>query len=391
MDTLELRFLRTAMRKCRNIFAPKICGDRRAALTWKVRSCFSVTASMLSIGAIVATPVLSQVEGLVVDDRHDPIDGVSVELWDGSERLGHRVTVSDGRFRFATPEAQASHELLLRRIGYRTARVTLPLAPPARIALEPQAIELEGVVVEGRSEPICPNREDPAARDLWQAVASRYSRASDTLEIEGSMITFRDELHASEVGRHPPEHATPRGTTRSTGELRRIWRQVVADRGYGYPVKHGSVRTGVGLWAYPSLQNGFAEHFVDSLFAELHTLQREDLDGGTATLTFCPRRRARSAPVISGLLVIANDTSLVEAEWRFTTPSPTEHAGGRVVFLPREHEDDKSFLLPATATFWRALPDDWFYRESRRFFAWRVGDRHYGPTNDGTAINAQPN
>lgn len=107
--------------------------------------------SLLAV-AVLPTALSAQhvVEGRVVSSSDGmPVVDVSVRAVGEGLQVG---TDSAGIFRFELPEDRPGVALRLEVIGYRVFDRTwiLPLTEPLTIALEPEAIELEGIEVETR-------------------------------------------------------------------------------------------------------------------------------------------------------------------------------------------------------------------------------------------------
>jgi hypothetical protein len=329
------------------------------------RTLFLLTWGLLVLAAAAA----AQVGGTVTGPDARPVPDATVELWGTDARLGSTVTDAGGRFRFPAGPSDSAKTVAVRRIGY--APLTRAVTPPAslEVRLEALAVSLPELR-SGTVRRVCPNREDPAARALWEAGRRRYDEAFRGTAFVG--LTWDGTLDPEEVGL-VDEARMQRFTSVVGGQPVRLER-LVERWGYASPKAAGWVPWGMSwddffAWAYPSLHDHDARHFADQVFGRLHTLSVQARGGGETTLAFCPRDRSR--PSIEGTLVVGADTAFHSAAWSFRTPKPREDAGGEVVFAPPSSA--RWPLLPARGTFWRRLGGSRrYWQRTATYTAWIV-------------------
>jgi hypothetical protein len=233
----------------------------------------------------------------------------------------------------------------------------MTMGTPAAAQDRPAA-PLPAVVAEA-ARTACPNRDDPAAHAVWEAMRARYAVPADSLSLAARMRTFTGTVPAGRVGALDvlPREEGWRGYTAAG---RRLARRRIEAAGYAARAPDGWG----GVWMYAALDAEEAAHFADPLFARRNTLSLARSAEGMV-IAFCPRRELRRQPGIEGRLVLSPDTSLAEAEWRFRTPEPREDAGGRVVFA-------SPGAPPQARTGVSYLRDGAGYRETvREYREWR--------------------
>lgn len=322
------------------------------------RGCCAVVCGVL----FAAVTAQAQVSGRVQDLSGTPVHAALVELWNAARRLAVTGTGTQGDFSFPNANADSAELLLIRRIGYQPLRLPLGAARTSLVAtLLPLPINLAPIAAAPDWRP-CPNRDDPRARKLWISVRDRYRRPGPEYWAEGWIAQQRVSAQAlgapdslmlrmSQVVARDPYFAL------STARIR--------DSGYAVPAR-GLREARFDWWEYPFLESLLAAHFVDSLFARLHTLSFAN-EQTQYTIAFCSNRSR--LPHIEGVLELDTDTSLARVTWRFVTQPHSEAAGGEVWFARSRTTDAPQPLFPITGLFWRKLTFDYF-QEWREYREW---------------------
>jgi len=328
---------------------------------------------LLLAGLLVALPPASlegQISGVVQDQGGRPLEGASVEAWGSDRRLATRVTGADGAFSFPSLEPREVSALYASRLGFRSARVELvPGVSRQEIRLVPEPIALPALEVEMERD-LCTDREEDAmARRLWERMRVHYDGGLDSMGVATYLAGRSGEVAGGALG--PVPVSEPGVDQRGSSFLLRVsWRRRIQREGYAYPVRRPTASGATDSWVYPPLQADLAPHFIDPLFGRLHSLAMLSEGGEGWTLAFCPRDTRR--PGVQGTLILATDTSLVSAEWLFTTPEPREGAGGRALFGPPEGTAGERYLLPAEGIFWRRSTEELYQQTYERFEGWIV-------------------
>jgi len=201
--------------------------------------------------------------------------------------------------------------------------------------------------------------DDSDARALWEAVASRYSPATGERALSARMSRTggpvrSDALHQW-VAPDAPTMVFGRGGDGlgANGRWARGGARV-ASEGYAWePVLVGGIGSSRFLnWAYLDLHHDESAHLVTEIFGARHAFSVSGERGGETTLVFCPLDGTE--PNIRGTLVVAPDTSLLRADWRFGTPHEDEGAGGWAEFTSLYAPmDGLPHLVPARGAYFR--------------------------------------
>jgi hypothetical protein len=328
------------------------------------------TTSIILAACVLLWPAftVAQVVGVVVDTSGEPVQGARVELWSEHRRLATTTTSLTGMFGFAAADTPEAHAISVSRLGYGTVTRTFrPGESEMRIGLVPVALQLEGVSVEARAPRRCPNREDPQARSLWIRTASRYSRATDSINIEALSDLIAGEVDEEELGNVRSEDMDVSGAY-ADGYRRHVDRRI----GYGYALS-GSIEPEFAAWSYMPLWSFGAPHFLDPSFGEHNTLSILARSSGTTVIVFCSRGLSRTAVAIEGTLSIGPDSSFASATWRFLAPRRREEAGGRTIFAPHPGGSVRPWLVAAQGFYWRREHGrSRVYRILRNFEAWQA-------------------
>lgn len=334
-----------------------------------VRRILALPLLLVWASLMPASPVGAQITGVTVDGAGAPVSGVVVEAWSDDGHLASRITGDDGRFRFPPEVADRATRLRAGRLGYRplVERVD-PGAGTHRLRLEEEPIPLEELVVRSEQRR-CTADEEDGARELWDALRSRYSGPMDTVGVatylaRAEKLVSRDEVGPLEL---PSEMLQQRG---SSSQLRFSWTRQVRRGGYAFPVRRTERGRSFDSWTYAPLEADFAPHFVDPVFGELHRFRVRDRGDFGWLLEFCPRDTGD--PSIRGTMRIGRDTSLLSVEWQFETPEPDEDAGGRAFFPPTTGPPARNHPLPTESLFWRRMPGGEFQEIHQRFERWIV-------------------
>lgn len=342
--------------------------------------------SVLLLLGLLASPAPAQVRGVVTGPDGRPVPAAAVELWGTDARLGRTATDAQGRFDFPADAAAGAGSLTVQRIGFGP--LTRTVAPPAslELRLEPLAVSLPELRTS-TARRACPNREDPAARGLWEAGRRRY----DPL-VEARGVTFISRMAAGtvdarEVGIVDEDRLRP-ATGASSGRAMGIDAMIgrwgyAARKSLGYIPWSASWNDDAFSWSYPALHERYAFHFAGDAFGAAHTLSVLRRSGDGTTLAFCPRDRERTG--IEGTLTLAPDGSFLDAAWRFRTPKPHEDAGAEVVFAPRS--PGMRPLFPLRGVFWRRMGGSRrYWQRAATYTAWLVGEDGSIPADPGKLL-----
>ncbi|HEX8670318.1 MAG TPA: carboxypeptidase-like regulatory domain-containing protein, partial [Longimicrobium sp.] len=146
----------------------------RPTTSWRI------IALPLFLFVLCAPTAAAQVRGSVIDSLGNAIPAATVELWSGLRRVRETRTDSRGAFQLQTDRTSPPTGLFVRRIGYENGALAIRGDTSVVIALRPTALQLSGIVVTAGIR-ICPNREDPAARALWEAMRARHPKPAGTV------------------------------------------------------------------------------------------------------------------------------------------------------------------------------------------------------------------
>lgn len=326
-------------------------------------------------GILLPALAFGQIQGRIAEPSGKALDGVTVELWGASQRIAVVRTDPAGGFGFSRDEALNARSLTLARIGYQGRSVLLrPGAPPLALVLEPLAVSLPELTVR-QARQICPNREQPQARALWDAVRSRYSRATSGRGYEVQHLVAREHVSQDQIGLVDESRVVP--TVSRSGDLAQDVNASIAAQGYAVvqPSHWQIFDDDYFSWRYPKLHSATAHHFASDVFGTRHDLSIVSSSPEETVLAFCPRNRRQ--PFMEGTLVVSADSTFAEAAWSFTTPRPKESAGGEVFFAPPPDDrgGPRPHLLAARGVFWRRLGGrDLFYQRAEVLLNWSISD-----------------
>ena len=309
--------------------------------------------ALLVVASLLCVPAAAraQVRGVVTDSAGRPLPGVLVELWDAQRRLAGDGTDASGRFRLAAA-GTGPRALLARRVGFEPLRRVLPQGDSEfQLVMQPLAVEIAAVTVE--TEPVlCPERDDPRARALWEHAASRYDVAISAYGVGADAMLFSALLPVESLGVTDTMRLEGWYVQGSYSALAFETRFATQANFYAVPTSRRSVRR-YDRWIYQPLESSRAWHFGDSLFSRMNRLAFTRTTLGDTVIAFCSSLGTR--PYIRGTLRIAPDTTFAAADWEFVTTSRREEAGGHVLFAPADARASGQSLLPAAGLFWRRL------------------------------------
>lgn len=331
------------------------------------------------------TPLAAQRQGTVYDSSGAPVRDALVEAWSPTRRLATVRTDAAGRWVLPADSVRDATGLLVRRLGFRPLRTAWhETAGPARLTIGRQPATLPEVAVVATAR--CPQRDEPAARALWTAVAAHYT--SGVPWTYGTR--FADRRAAVDEGEIGP--MTPGlgrnglEATRGSGmDAVRITRE-----GYVWPLRGTHAFEDFGIWQYPPLEGSLAWHFTDTSFAARHTFRVSRRSAEAIVLAVCPSGRRPSG--LEGELAVAPDSSgFLGARWRVRSRARgTEPTGGEVSFAPRPRPGQPPVLLPAAGYFWRRLPSGRYHVHWREYDEWVVRPSSVPPYADSLGLTASP-
>jgi hypothetical protein len=336
-----------------------------AGLPWLL-----IVPLLFSLGGPAAAS--AQIRGEVADPEGRPLPGVVVEAWSAYERIAATLTDAHGRFHLISPRVEEVSVLLLRRIGYAATRYELRSGLAGlRIVMRSEPLQVPGLTVQA-PRPICPARDSPEARALWDQAAGSYRDAYD-LEMSTTGLHTRGTRSTVIM---PALDSASAGSLRTYvhGSARRMERARIERDGYAR--RNTGVTMSGGFWTYSGLERVYPQHFATELFSRNHDLSIHRREGGETTLTFCGRHRRR--PYLEGTLTISDGRELVAADWRFVTPGSREEAGGVITFVPLSLDPEHPVLLPAVSTFWRREGEERFYVEHSEYARWVIRQAEEG-------------
>lgn len=310
-----------------------------------------------------------------MDSAGNAVPAATVELWSGLRRVRETRTDSQGAFRLETDRTSLPSGLFVRRIGFENGSLAIRGDTSVVIALRSTVLQLLGIVASAEQR-VCPNRENPAARSLWEAVRARYPAHSGTVYFHsfGTLIrTTVPREKVEEVGEVEPQQRTWQYSGTPTWG---VWRDIIGRHGYAMRI-NGGMGEAYASWFYAPLQLAIAQHFVEPQFADLHTISIVSTVGGDTVLGFCTRPGdGRTRTRLEGTLTLSPTRELIRVRWRYRTPSMDEDAGSEVEFLPPRILSG-ALLQPRSYRYWRRTNRGRFFVQQQTFSEWRVsGDRN---------------
>jgi hypothetical protein len=339
--------------------------------------------------AIAATPAAAQVRGRVVDASERPVAGAIVEVWVDSRPAAAAETDPQGGFAL-TVQAEDGMMLTVRRLGLQTRTLRLTSADTALVVrMEVQPVVLQPLSVAATRRPPCPNREDPRARALWEAMRGRYWQPEEDTVFVFGFLEERSGVGAKADAWDPEAGRVSAGWT--TGALIVAHPSRMRLSGYATSAA-GGVGDRTAYWLYRALDGGTIQDFTGEHFGAVHTFSiLHQAADRTTTIAFCPRERMGNTGQIAGTLVLAADTTLHLARWAFRTPRPDEDAGGEATFYPPDSALGNA-LLARESIFWRKTNPPRYYFEGTKYSGWQrwTLDRPITHPADARPAAAQP-
>lgn len=328
---------------------------------------------------LIARPLLGQVAGRVVGSGDAPIPGAIVTLWRGSREVARALASERGAFHFDSLTSATATGLVVRRIGFSPRSLALfPAAdgePRTELLVEltPLLATLPEVVVR-EARAVCPAREDPAARRLWEALRARYRLHPRSVGQHSEMMYALEDVSGSAVGEI--DETRLRWGRYEVTAAGRLGMYAGLDSGYASrlpPPTPGQplLRPQFLHWWYAPLHREAAEHFLEAAFGAHHDLSLRPQSGGAVRLVYCGRGKG---PRLEGTMTVQADTTLEAASWRFVTPTPREDAGGEVVFAPPAGAPPYA-LAAARGAYWRRMGgrSDRYVQEVAVYRTWLWG------------------
>lgn len=318
-----------------------------------------------------AAPLRAQVVGEVRDTGGAPVPGVSVELWSDAGRVAAERSDAHGRFTLPDRGASAAGRIVLRRVGYEPLSAPFSSTGPHVYVLRAMAVILPELANAASREP-CPRRDEPAARAIWRAAASRYARDTPSRGYSFTSLEYRAWVTPEDVGFPEESRLEPSAESRVGTDRGIEW--YIAREGYAFRRQPGTIAFGAGrdyeAWTYPHLDGRHAYHFATEDFGRLNLFAVVSRDAEGTVLAFCSRG---TSPSIEGTLNMGTDGWFISAGWKFRTPRPDEDAGGEVVFAPVSNAPEPH-LLAARGLFWRrGAMRGRFWQRAIVHTAWVVG------------------
>lgn len=309
-------------------------------------------------------------------------------MWGPSERLAGTTTDSTGHFVLTITHIGADVAILARAIGFSPVRLRL-VGPSDSVAIRLTRLvtTLPDIPVAGPAA-LCPNKDSRLARMIWRAAAGHYWHGVVSLD-----LTLVGSVAAGMVGGElvgaPDSSKKLYGIESAPARWRHMWREIIAESGYAQPVLANQLDPAFRAWEYAPLETSLSEHFADSAFGATHRLS-VDTTGGSLSIVFCELKRRK--PDIEGSLALDRDSTIERATWRFVTPSPTEDAGGEVLFAPAGPDSaGHVLLLPAAGVYWRRVGPSSFFQRRWEYRQWSYSP-HQAPTRkakgDGSGSGA---
>jgi hypothetical protein len=313
-----------------------------------------------------------------VDATGRPVAGATLELWAATTAIGSVLSDSAGAFDFGVVDANPPLILSARRIGFKVQTVDVRSPDTAIVVqMDEQPVALSPLRVLHTPEQICPNREDPRARALWEAMRSRYWQDGDDAVLVFGLMEVRRGIGDREAAYTPGAGRTSAGWTEGGLVTPREWS--LTRTSYAHRITQ-SLGERHAFWSYRMLDQGTIQDFTQIPFGMLHTMSLVGVGAGESVLGFCPRERLRQRGQIEGVLVLAADTTLQSARWRFRTPRPDEDAAGEASYYPPDPRLGSALLADETL-FRRRTTGGQYYFELRSYSSWRPwnGDRNARP------------
>lgn len=314
-----------------------------------------LAGALIALGAASAS---AQLRLTVVDSYGTPVPSVRIDVMGQGEVLAVHSTSADGVADLDDERWSEVRRLTFSHLGFRTLIVQAGDVPAdGMIALEPEAVAIDGLDVEGRE--LCPIVPSEEARDLWARTAARYSPDTENRALSAFLERGGGRVPETELYRPAASDGNPFLVAWAGG----VWHgddwspkplsQRALAEGYAWePIEIGGIRD-PGEWNYADLHSSGAHHFASRAFGALHDFAIDGEAGGVTTLAFCPIER-EGVTNLRGVIQLNEDRGFLRADWRFSTPERDEGAGGFAqLYAHPEARDVLPHLMASSGTFFR--------------------------------------
>ncbi|HEX8431639.1 MAG TPA: carboxypeptidase-like regulatory domain-containing protein [Longimicrobium sp.] len=322
---------------------------------------------LISLLAFWSGTASAQVAGRVLDDAGRPVTAASVEIWTPSRRLATAATDQEGRFAFSAEASAGATSVAVHRLGFQGATVALRGAEAIEVRLRPAPLALAGVRVTARERRLCPVRDMPRARSMWEAARAGYSAVPSAHDVRLRSDRYEADVPRAEIGVVDGRAPAKGGFTTADLAFYGADADGMLLGVYARRVDYGAREH----WEYAPLAWGLNPHFVSARFGAAHRFSIVSESGGVVVLAFCPMNA--EAPSIEGTLTLTADGMLRTARWRYVVPRSRSEAGGEVDYLPRDAATG-NLLLARRGLFWRSWRSAFHFREDR-YSEWIVAER----------------
>lgn len=318
--------------------------------------------------ATTAPPTAAQITGVVHDPSGHPVASARIELWGDSVR--YTTAQSDSAGHFALQAYPDAHIVLAFALGTDSTFAPLgDLMHPLDLVLEPRPLALPGLTAAPTGMR-CPQRDDPAARALWEQVAASYTQPPPRATWKAEVTQMRSGVTtAGDFGSIPLAHNVRAmfgggwsGTDVPLSEVP-FTNDWIRKHGYAQRLTMSSLNGRYVAWHFVMLDGSQSPHLVSKAFGDLQRFALDSTDEAERTILFCSKDHGR--PWVRGQLFLNEDKRIVGADWEFVTPEPVEHAGGHAEFLPHTR-----YLLPQSGEYWRRTPVGRYFQEALQFAPW---------------------
>lgn len=332
-----LRLQRTrGGRAARSSLQPPTSHD--AALRHASRMIRANRCRILLLGLLTAAAPLSgqSIQGVLVEQgTAEPVEGaVVVLLTEAGSQAGGALTDAAGRFQLRAPAA-GRYRLRADRIGYRSSispwlELEAGQTREHRMEARSEAVQLDGITVQGRQRCQIRPREGLDAARVWEE--ARKALAAAALAQQAELFRFRVRLYAREVD---PETGRVRQETERarSGYFAQPFRSLSAER----LAEGGFAERGAdgGLTYYAP----DAAVLLSDAFLETHCFRVAEHPDSAAWvgLAFEPVRGRRLPEIRGAFWLDRRSAELRSLDYHYTNLDldvPREALGGRVEFAP---------------------------------------------------------
>jgi hypothetical protein len=214
-----------------------------------------VTGALIALGAASAS---AQLRITVIDSYGTPVPSVRIDVMGQGEVIAVHSTSAEGVADLDNERWSEVRRLTFSHLGFRTLIVQAGGVPAdGVIALEPEAVAIDGLDVEGRE--LCPIAPSEEARDLWARTAARYSPDTENRALSAFLERGGGRVPETELYRPAATDGSPYLVAWSGG----VWHgddwspkplsQRALAEGYAWePIEIGGIRD-PGEWNYADL------------------------------------------------------------------------------------------------------------------------------------------